>query len=129
MLAPIAVTYEYAMTQGEGRNTWRTDNRYSPCPRTQAGEYLAFLASIGYTLTPIEQAVADGVPWTGDTPTDTLTTAATIPPAMARRIQTVPAPVTTAKPWLTLPTTSGKPQPDNEIDRGGPPAMLAALPS
>jgi len=68
MLAPIAVSYEYAMTQGEGRNTWRTDGRYSPCPRAQAGEYLAFLASIGHTLTPIEQAVTDGVAWTGDTP-------------------------------------------------------------
>ena len=67
MLAPIATTYEYAMTEGEGRNTWRTD-RYSPCPRTQAGGYLAFLASVGYQLTPIEQAVADGTPWTGDTP-------------------------------------------------------------
>jgi ParB family chromosome partitioning protein len=72
ILALIAVTYEYAMTQGEGRNTWRTDNRYSPCPRTQAGEYLGLLASVGYQLTPIEQAVADGVPWTGDTPADTL---------------------------------------------------------
>jgi ParB family chromosome partitioning protein len=70
MLAPIAVTYEYAMTQGEGRNTWRTDGRYSPCPRAQAGEYLAFLASIGHTLTLIEQAVADGVAWTGDTPAE-----------------------------------------------------------
>jgi ParB family transcriptional regulator, chromosome partitioning protein len=70
MLAPIAVTHEYAMTQGEGRNTWRTDNRYSPCPRTQAGHYLAFLASVGYQLTPIERAVADGVPWTGDTPAE-----------------------------------------------------------
>jgi hypothetical protein len=62
MFSPIAVTYEYAMTQGEGRNTWRTDNRYSPYPRSQAGEYLAFLASIGHTLTPIEQAGADGIP-------------------------------------------------------------------
>jgi len=62
MLAPVAVTYEHAMTQNEGRHTWRTD---SPCPRGQAGEYLAFLASIGHTLTPIEQAVADGIPWTG----------------------------------------------------------------
>ncbi len=70
MLAPIAVTYEYAMTQAEGRNTWRTDNRYSPCPRAQAGEYLAFLASIGYQLTPIEQAVADGIPWTRDAPAE-----------------------------------------------------------
>jgi ParB family transcriptional regulator, chromosome partitioning protein len=67
MLAPIAVTYELAMTHNEGRNTWRTDNRWSPCPRTQAGQYLAFLASAGHELSPIEQAVVDGVPWTGDT--------------------------------------------------------------
>jgi ParB family chromosome partitioning protein len=70
MLAPIVVTYEHAMTENEGRNTWRTDGRYSPCPRAQAGEYLAFLASVGHTLTPIEQAVTDGVAWTGDTPAE-----------------------------------------------------------
>ncbi len=29
------------------RNTWRAD-RYSPCPRGDAGAYLAFLASLGY---------------------------------------------------------------------------------
>ena len=32
MLAPVVTAYEHAMTEGEGRNTWRTD-RYSPCPR------------------------------------------------------------------------------------------------
>ena len=57
------------MTEGEGRNTWRTD-RYSPCPRRDAGGYLAFLASVGYQLSVIEQAVADGVPYTGDAPAD-----------------------------------------------------------
>jgi ParB family chromosome partitioning protein len=31
-LGPVITAYEYAMTEGEGRNTWRTD-RYSPCPR------------------------------------------------------------------------------------------------
>jgi ParB family chromosome partitioning protein len=31
MLAPIVAAYEAAMTEGEGKNTWRTD-RYSPCP-------------------------------------------------------------------------------------------------
>jgi ParB-like chromosome segregation protein Spo0J len=70
MLAPIAVAYEHAMTQNEGRNTWRTD-RYSPCPRDQAAGYLGLLASVGYELTPIERAVADGVAWTGDPPADT----------------------------------------------------------
>jgi ParB family chromosome partitioning protein len=68
MLAPIATAYEGAMSGTEAaRSTWRAD-RYSPCPRPDAGRYLAFLASIGYQLTVIEQAVADGVPYTGDTP-------------------------------------------------------------
>ena len=66
MLAPVITAYEHAMTDGEGRNTWRTD-RYSPCPRADAGTYLAFLASLGYQLSAIEQAVADGTPYTGDT--------------------------------------------------------------
>jgi ParB family chromosome partitioning protein len=69
MLAPIATAYEQAMTEGEGKNTWRTD-RYSPCPRREAGHYLAFLASLGYRLADIEQAVADNVPYAGDTPAD-----------------------------------------------------------
>jgi hypothetical protein len=59
------------MTEGEGRNTWRTD-RYAPCSRAQAGHYLAFLASLGYELSAIEQAVADGTPYTGETPTNGL---------------------------------------------------------
>jgi len=80
MFTPVAVTYEYAMTQGEGRNTWRTDGRYSPCPRAQACEYLTFLASIGHTLSPIEQAVADGIPWTGDSSTEALTSGDDDPP-------------------------------------------------
>jgi ParB family chromosome partitioning protein len=69
MLAPIAAAYEQAMTEGEGKNTWRPD-RYSPCPRQEAGRYLAFLASIGYQLADIEQAVADSMPYTGDTSPD-----------------------------------------------------------
>lgn len=72
MLAPIAVTYEYAMTEGLGRATWRTDHTYSPCPRTEAGHYLTFLASLGHQLTPIERAVVDGVAYTGDDQEDQL---------------------------------------------------------
>ena len=53
------------MTEAEGRNTWRTD-RYSPCPRRDAGTYLAFLAAIGYQLSTIEKAVAEGTPYGGD---------------------------------------------------------------
>jgi ParB family transcriptional regulator, chromosome partitioning protein len=67
-LAPIAAAYEDQITgTGSERDTWRTD-RYSPCPRTQAGQWLAFTAELGHQLTPIEQAVADGVPYRGDAP-------------------------------------------------------------
>jgi len=72
MLAPIVTAYEQAMTEGEGKNTWRPD-RYSPCPRSQAGRYLTFLVSLGYELSDIEQAVVDSVPYVGDaTPDDSL---------------------------------------------------------
>ena len=73
MLATIAVTYERAMTaEGTGNDTWRPD-RYSGCPYQAAGRYLTFLASIGYQLSAIEQAVADSTPYTGDAPAgDTL---------------------------------------------------------
>jgi ParB-like chromosome segregation protein Spo0J len=67
MLGPIVTAYETAMTEGEGKNTWRT-GRYSPCPRRAAATYLAFLASIGNQLSAIEQALTDDVPYTGDTP-------------------------------------------------------------
>jgi ParB family chromosome partitioning protein len=73
LLAPIAVAYENEMygTDAGRRSTWRQD-RYSPCSRTEAGRYLAFLASLGYQLAPIEQAVVDGEPYTGDTLGDQL---------------------------------------------------------
>jgi len=65
-LAPVITAYEHAMTEAEGRSTWRTD-RYSPCPRADASRYLTFLAAIGYQLSAIEQAVADGIAYTGAT--------------------------------------------------------------
>ncbi len=72
MLAPLVVTFEHAMTDGElAKGTWRMD-KYSPCPRTKAGEYLVFLASAGYRLSTIEQAVADGLPYTGTTGTESV---------------------------------------------------------
>ena len=82
MLAPIAVAYDGEMSgDAARRSTWRAD-RYSPCPRADAGRYLAFLASLGYQLSFIEQAVADGTPYTGDTPPgDPLTGPADIGPA------------------------------------------------
>ncbi|HEX9353629.1 MAG TPA: hypothetical protein VF933_07410 [Streptosporangiaceae bacterium] len=70
-LAPIAIAYEGEMAgEGERRNTWRTDT-WAPCSRADAAEWLTFLASLGYQLAGIEQAVADDVPYTGDdTPAD-----------------------------------------------------------
>jgi ParB family chromosome partitioning protein len=67
MFAPIATAYESAMSEGEGRSTWRTD-RYSPCPRQQAADYLTLLATLGYQLSDIEQAVAEQRPYTGEAP-------------------------------------------------------------
>jgi ParB family transcriptional regulator, chromosome partitioning protein len=66
--AVVAVAYEHAITHGDaGRSTWRED-RYTTRPREQARRYLAFLSSLGYPLSGIEQAVADGTAWTGDEP-------------------------------------------------------------
>ena len=67
MLAPIATAFEYAMSEGEGRHTWRAD-RYSPCPRQEAAAYLTLLAALGYQLSIIEQAVAGQTAYTGETP-------------------------------------------------------------
>jgi ParB family chromosome partitioning protein len=67
MFAPIATAFEAAMSEGEGRNTWRTD-RYSPCPYGQAAAYLTLLAGLGYQLSVIEQAVAHQQPYTGEVP-------------------------------------------------------------
>jgi hypothetical protein len=70
MLAPFLVAYEHAMTQGDAsKATWRHD-KFTTCPYPQAGQYLAFLASIGYQLSAIEQAVADSVPYTGTDDSD-----------------------------------------------------------
>jgi len=76
MLAPVVTAYEREMSgdSGDRRSTWRAD-RYSPCSWRAAGSYLAFLASVGYELAPIEQAVADGVSYTGDHPGEPLITA------------------------------------------------------
>ena len=67
MLGPVVTAFEQAMTEGEGRNTWRLD-RYSPCPRAEAGRYLAFLGTLGYQLSDIERAVAESEPYAGDGP-------------------------------------------------------------
>jgi len=70
ILAVIAASYEERMDGDQGRFTWRTDRRFTQCPRDDAGAYFRFLASVGYELSPIEQAVADGFPYTGDQPAD-----------------------------------------------------------
>jgi|GEM_PF-978439 len=75
MLAPIATTYEHALTSSAGgQDTWR-DGRYSPCSYAEAGRYFTFLASIGYQLSVIERCVADGTPYGGETPAGDILTA------------------------------------------------------
>ncbi len=62
-LAPIAIAYESEMAgEGDRRNTWRTD-KWAPCSRKEAARWLTFLASLGYKLSAIEQAVARGLPY------------------------------------------------------------------
>jgi len=78
ILAVIAASYEERMDGDQGRFTWRTDRRYTQCPRDDAGAYFRFLASVGYELSPIEQAVAGGIPYTGDQPAEDLVTGETI---------------------------------------------------
>jgi ParB family chromosome partitioning protein len=75
ILALIAAAYEERMDGDSGRETWRTDRPYPRCPRDDARAYFRFLATVGYELAAIEQAVADGVPYTGDQPADDLTSA------------------------------------------------------
>ena len=77
LLAVVAAAYEDRMGGDQGKATWRTD-RYSPCTRDEAGAWFRFLAGIGYELSLIEQAVADGVPYAGEQPGDDLTTADTV---------------------------------------------------
>ena len=67
LLGPVATAFEQAMIEAEGKNTWRLD-RYSPCPRAEAGRYLAFLGTLGYQLSGIERAVADNEPYAGESP-------------------------------------------------------------
>ena len=76
-LALIVTAYEEQMDGDSGKPTWRED-RYSPCSRTEAGAYLRFLASLGYELSAIERAVADGIPYTSDHSADELSPEADI---------------------------------------------------
>jgi hypothetical protein len=72
MLAPIVTAYELALTGNDGNYTWRPD-RHSSCPYEEAGRYFTFLASLGYQLSAIEEAVTAGEPYAGETPADTIT--------------------------------------------------------
>jgi ParB family chromosome partitioning protein len=68
VLAPIAIAYESEMAgDGDRKSTWRTDT-WAPCSRKDAGRWLMFLASLGYPMSAIEQAVARGVPYEGQDP-------------------------------------------------------------
>ena len=73
MLAPIVTAYEHAMTEARAA-TPGAPTGTAPAPAPKPASYLAFLASIGYQLSAIEQAVADGTPYNGETPPEGLLT-------------------------------------------------------
>jgi hypothetical protein len=146
MLGPLATAYEQAMTEGEGKNTWRLD-RYSPCSRQEAGRYLAFLGSVGYELSGIEQAVADGVAWAGDTePSDPLSPASGDPASPAGQPSSAtedtgeadpPATTSQGMPILaprtatpaTVPAVPGRWRPEPARQLGPPVSALTAQPA
>jgi ParB family chromosome partitioning protein len=70
LLAAVAAAYEDRMGGDPGKATWRA-GRYSPCSREEAGAWFRFLGGIGYELSLIEQAVADGVPLSASRPATT----------------------------------------------------------
>jgi ParB family chromosome partitioning protein len=59
--AVLAAAYEVRMT----RAAWRIDKHEYVETRRDAAAWLTILAALGYQLTPIEQAVCDGQPYTG----------------------------------------------------------------
>ena len=117
MLAPVITAYEHAMTDAEGRNTWRTD-RYSPCPRPDAAAYLTFLAASATSCRPSNRP----------SPTVSRTPATPTRPALS----SVPASRTTATPGpataptgvrsvttATTPMTRPTPRPDQPVRSQG----------
>ncbi len=57
--AAIAAVREMSAT----RAAWRTDHQHNPWRRTRAADWFRALTSLGYSLTPIEQAVVDDEPY------------------------------------------------------------------
>lgn len=45
------------------RSAWRTDGQHAPWTRKPTGRWFQVLASLGYSLTPIEQSVMDDEPY------------------------------------------------------------------
>jgi hypothetical protein len=64
-LTPVVITCEHALTSDTGTNIWRT-GQHTSAIRPAAGSYLAFLSSLGYQLSSIGQAVAEGTIWEGE---------------------------------------------------------------
>ncbi|MGK5550625.1 ParB/RepB/Spo0J family partition protein [Actinomadura kijaniata] len=67
LLALLAAALEVDVAgDGERRNTWRTDGQTNPfCTRDEGQAYLKLPVACGYEASDVEQAVIDGVPYTG----------------------------------------------------------------
>jgi hypothetical protein len=71
-LALVITSYEVLLTSDAGKACWREtrERRFPPVSREDAGTYFALLATLGHELSTIEQAMADGDPYTGETALD-----------------------------------------------------------
>lgn len=67
-LALVLTAYEVLLTSDSGKACWRptSERRFPPVTREDAGAYFAQLAALGYQLSTIEQAMADGVHYAGE---------------------------------------------------------------
>lgn len=64
--APLAAAYEYGLSEAsESKQTWRPD-KWSPMDAKDAGRYFLMIRACGHKLAPIETALANGKPYTGD---------------------------------------------------------------
>jgi ParB family chromosome partitioning protein len=67
-LLPIAVAFEHQMTRaGEWKASWRDNSdKFSACEPADVAPWLRYLIEAGYEASPIELAVAHGLPYAGD---------------------------------------------------------------
>ncbi|MEV6527391.1 ParB/RepB/Spo0J family partition protein [Longispora sp. NPDC051575] len=121
-LLVVAAAYEASIDN----RTWRTDDlgRETKCPRAQAAAYLRLMTELDmgpdappYAPAPIEQAVLDGVAYTGTDPARPALD--TVQPAEATDL--APATESGSGDAGTAPENGGQPTPATEPEHGDAP--------